>query len=109
MGAATILGRFSYPKVPGDQPWSIIDLQGPASYPNGGQLIYPADFGLQSFDFVAAMQSVFGYTVEIVPTTATIGGAYSVLSVQWYLAGDPVAFDTDLSAASVRLLAIGRY
>ena len=62
--AAQLLSRFSYPKQPGDQPWSIIEVRGPQSYaqvtgmPGGGQQVTAADFGLQSLDFVIPMGTI---------------------------------------------------
>lgn len=88
--ATQLMSRFSYPKVPGDAPWSIIDAIGPTSYtavlpvvepppppppddapeaarlisprvaPTGGQAITASDFGLQSLDWVGAMGSDSG-------------------------------------------------
>ena len=77
-----LLLRFSYPKVPGDSPWSIVDLTGPSSYvqitpgdpgppvtpPSGGQEIFPSDFGLQAFDIILSMASSDGkFAVELIP------------------------------------------
>ena len=60
-----LLTRYGYPKVPGDNPESIIDVVGPTAYvqlvagstgppivqPTGGQRIFASAFGLQSLDF----------------------------------------------------------
>jgi hypothetical protein len=131
--AALLLTRFSYPKVPGDQPWSIIDVTGPASYtevtpgspgppvvaPTGGQEIWAQDFGLQAFDFVVAMGSNDGqYAGVIVPVGGTVtapgeftpGGDFESLLLMWMdlSTGLEATAATDLSASFLRLLAIGR-
>src|SRR5215471_21711463 len=107
--ATALLTRFSYPKVPGDQPESILDVTGPASYtpvtpgtpgppitpPTGGQRITAADFGLQSLDFVIAIGSTDGsYSVIVVPEliepvpnpplpTQLPDGTFSALRLVW--------------------------
>lgn len=132
--ATTLLNRFSYPKVPGDQPWSIIDVTGPVSYaqivpgnpPSGGQQLFAQDFGLTTLDFVMAMGSNDGtYTVIVIPVTGkpglqplgySLGNAFDSLLLQWNET-NPAPPDeeeeapplTDLSGSMVRLLAIGRY
>src|SRR5215467_8560245 len=80
--AAALLTRYSYPKVPGDQYESIIDVTGPASYtplvpgtpgppvtpPTGGQRITAQDFGLLALDLVVSMGSTDGgHYVVVVP------------------------------------------
>lgn len=113
-----LLTRFSYPKVPGDQPWSIIDVRGPANYallltgtpPTGGQLVTAAAFGLQSIDFAMAMDSQNGaWNVHLVPDGFAVGGSFTGVRIAWSSlnAGTQAPAATDLSAAIVRLMAIG--
>jgi hypothetical protein len=119
------LSRFSYPKVPGDEKWSIADVQGPTSYvhitpgtpgpppvaPLGGQEIFPEDFGLQSFDIVLASASYDGlYGVHVIPIWPGPNDTLLRVLLAWYTlaTGAPVAAGTNLSLSMVRLLAIGR-
>lgn len=127
-----LMVRMSYPKVPGDQPWSIIDVTGPASYvpvtpgsptvaPSGGQQIFAQDFGLTALDFVCAMGSSDAiYFVTLIPvngkpgaaaTTYSPGNPFNSVIISWEernpAADVPPA--TNLSTSKVRLLAIGRY
>lgn len=131
--ATALLTRYGYPKVPGDQPESIIDVSGPASYaplvagspgppitpPSGGQRITAQDFGLQSLDYVTGMGSTDGrYFVVIVPElieplpnpplpTQLPDGTFSSLLLAWMqLTGGQAS--GDLSKSTVRLFARGR-
>lgn len=132
--SVTVMSRFSYPKVPGDQPWSVVDVTGPASYvavlpaaappppadeegtlpsaaPSGGQTVTAADFGLQSIDWVGAMGSDDGsYNVSVLPGDFSSGSPLDSVVLLWIDAatGLEVTAGTDLSASTVRLLAIGR-
>lgn len=136
--ATALLTRFGYPKVPGDQPESIIDVSGPKSYVdvywgtplssrglgigNGGQDIAAQDFGLQSLDFVTAMASTDGkYFVLVVPNliqplpnpplpTQLPDGTFSKVTLIWMdvAANQQVGSGTDLSTSTVRLFARGR-
>lgn len=116
---ATVMSRFSYPKVPGDSLWSIVDMSGPASYtevssatpPSGGQKLTAADFGLQSIDWIGAMASDDAqYSVYVAPAPFNSGSPLASALLMWIEAatGAEVAAGTDLSAHTVRLLAIGR-
>jgi hypothetical protein len=122
--ATHILIRLSYPKQPGDTPWSIIDVDGPASYvqitpgspgppvvqPSGGQPVFPQDFGLQSFHIVLAQQSNDGrYAVSAIPVRLEGDDAFNEALLDWIdlATGQQVAAGTNLSRSSVRLLAIG--
>ena len=136
--ATQVMSRFSYPKVPGDTPWSILDATGPASYvavlpvppaappvgdepaaeaaaraaPTGGQTITAADFGLQSLDWVGAMGSdnTGTYSVSVVPGDFNLGAPLDYVLLLWFDAatGAESADGADLSGSTVRLLAIGR-
>ncbi len=107
----------------GDRPYAIIDFAGPASYtavttgspPTGGQAITPADFGL-----VAGLEAIWmvgcsddgQYGVEAFQTTAyNQGQANPTWSLLWYVlnTGAQVTGTTNLSARTVRLIAIGPY
>lgn len=119
---ATVMSRFSYPKVPGDSLWSITDMTGPASYVGisiglggnpvtGGQLVTAADFGLQSLDFVSAMGSNSGqYSVTVFPAPFNPGNEMHSVRLQWNVAstGAQVGSAVNLSLATVRLFAVGR-
>lgn len=131
--ATALLTRYGYPKVPGDQPESIIDVSGPTSYtplvagspgppitpPTGGQRITAEDFGLQSLDFVVGMGSTDGqYLVVVVPQliepltspplpTQLPDGTFRAALLAWLeLAGGQAS--GDLSKSTVRLFARGR-
>ena len=116
--ATALMSRFSYPKVPGDGFWSIVDVTGPASYtqiagtpPTGGQEVTAADFGLQSLDWVGAMGSDNGqYSVIVMPIPFASGAPLGSVLLLWSLAtsGAQAAAGANLSARTVRLLAIGR-
>ena len=122
--AIFLLSRFSYPKQPGDSPWSIVDVEGPASYvhvtpgspgppmvlPTGGQEILPVDFALESFDIVLAMGSYDGlYSVSVVPIWPGPNDTLLRVLLRWTTAaGAQVGAGVDLSQSMVRLLAIGR-
>ena len=124
-----ILVRFSYPKQPGDTPWSIADINGPTSYvqiveespgppvvpPSGGQPLFPRDFALESFHILLAQGSADGgYAVQVIPLlvvdTSNPGGDAFVQALLMWIdlgTGQQVAAGEDLSQFSVRLLAIG--
>lgn len=118
-----ILLRFSYPKVPGDSPWSIADVRGPSSYvqitpgspgppvvpPSGGQSLVPQDFGLQSFDIVLGQASSDGrFAVQVVPLLSG-DDTFDKLLLMWInlATGQQATAGQNLSQSSVRLLAIG--
>lgn len=129
--ATVLLNRFSYPKVPGDQPWSQIDVTGPAAYvqmvpsstpgvpPTGGQEIHAQDFGLQALEFVVAMGSQDGgYWGIIVPLGGSIathkeltpGDDFDSVLLVWMdpTTGLQATAGDDLSTSTMRLLGVGR-
>lgn len=132
--AAAILTRYGYPKVPGDQPESITDVSGPASYtplvpgspgppivpPTGGQRITAQDFGLQSLDYVTGMPSQDGkYFVLVVPLlvepmpnpplpTQLPDGTFSTALLMWMNVTGGTQASGNLSQSTVRLFARGR-
>lgn len=124
--ATQLLVRYSFPKVPGDQPWSIIDVTGPTAYtqlfpqppgtpPQGGQMLTAQDFGLQALDFVVAIGTGDGlYVGEIIPLGGNLvipavfdGDDFAVFLLVWMQATGGEATG-DLSASKMRLLGIGR-
>lgn len=132
--ATALLTRYGYPKVPGDQPESIIDVSGPTSYtalvpgspgppivlPSGGQKITAQDFGLQSLDFVTEMTSMDAkFFVLVVPllvqplpnpplATQLPDGTFSAVLLAWYVVATGAEASGDLSQSTVRLFARGR-
>jgi len=131
--ATALLTRYSYPKVPGDQPESIIDVTGPNPYtafvngspgpplvlPTGGQRITAEDFAMKGLDFVAAMPSPDGrYQVRVVPEmvspppnpqpTQLPDGEFVAVRLVWLDSAGAQA-SGNLSTASVRLFARGRW
>lgn len=116
------------PVPPGDRPWTIIDVDGPASYaaistgtpPTGGQVIKASDIGLQAIDWAQAMGSDNGQYDGICYVVGGLGNPrvggtpnYSnpgtQINLQWITAatGAEVGGGTNLSARRVRLLVIG--
>jgi len=118
-GAAQVVSRYSYPKIPGDSPISAVDVAGPASYtvvtvgtpPTGGQTVPASTFGLQALDFVWAQGSNNGqYDVTVFPLPFTLGDSFPSVMLMWSVAatGAQVTAATNLGAIAVRLFAIGR-
>lgn len=116
---ATVMSRFSYPKVPGDGLWSVADITGPSSYSQinpgtpvtGGQKVTAADFGLQSLDWVGSMADNLGnYMVTAVPQSFAPGAPFSSMVLIWKNAynSNQVSNGANLSTTTVRLMAIGR-
>lgn len=121
--AGTLLVRAGFPKVPGDQPWSVLSIKGPTSYvevvpgapgppvvlPTGGQKVTAQDFGLQALVVVFATASNDGkYSVDVIPVGS---GEFGSVLLSWSAMGATpaeVPAATDLSASTVQLLALGR-
>jgi len=131
--ATALLTRYGYPKVPGDQPDSVLDVTGPTTYtplvpgtpgppvtpPSGGQRITAQDFGLQTLDLVFGMGSTDGrYSVMVVPELIQPppglpspqqlpDGTFSAVRLAWM---DPAGGQAsgNLSTSIVRLFARGR-
>lgn len=88
----------------------LADVTFDSSYPTGGEAVSPPQLGLQSVDFVS-VSSADGYIVEYdyangkliarTPTNVSDGEAAAAAPA------DEVANATDLSAVTVRVLAIG--
>ena len=119
-----LLSRFSFPKQPGDQPWSIVDAIAPDDYeqviwlndaiPIRGQLIHAQDFGLQAIDFAVAMGSNDGFWGVVIPVNfdlqgnqilVTPGGNYPAVRLMWMDQGSQATPDFGVSV--MRILAIG--
>src|SRR5262249_37362825 len=116
---ATVMSRFSYPKVPGDTLESMVDVTGPASYtqlvvgtpPTGGQAVTATECGLQSIDWVQSMGSDNGqYDIVCVPVAFTLGNPLASVRLQWIISatGAEAAAAANLSARTVRLFVKGR-
>ncbi|HEY6370192.1 MAG TPA: hypothetical protein VIX37_06415 [Candidatus Sulfotelmatobacter sp.] len=115
--AAAIMSNFSYPKMPGDQPWSVVDVTGPASYvqiapgPIGGQQITAGDCGVESIDWAqatGASGTPLGYSVNVIPAQFAVGSPTSAVLLQWVnLNLTEATQGQNLSTLTVRLLVIG--
>lgn len=117
------------PSPPGDQPWTIIDIDGPSSYtaitaatpPTGGQVIKATDIGMSNIDFAVAIGSDNGayagecYIVGGLGDPRSGGSpnysqAGSQINLQWITAatGAEVGGGVDLHLRRMRLLVLGR-
>lgn len=131
--ATALLTRYGYPKVPGDQPESIIDVSGPVAYtplvagspgppivpPSGGQVLHAADFGLQALAFVVGVASTDGkYFPLIVPLlieplpnpplpTQLPDGSFSTFILVWMNITGGGQASGNLTQSTIRLFARG--
>lgn len=117
------------PSPPGDEPWTIIDIDGPTSYtvittatpPTGGQTILASDIGMTQIDAAEVMGSDNGaYTGQVYiigglgdprsGATPNFSQPGTKMLLQWITAatGAEVTGTTNLSARRLRLLVIGR-
>lgn len=117
-----ILTHEQFPCPPGNLPWSVADIAGPASYttvsvsagaPGGGQAIASGTLGLPVATIAAfAMGSDDGqYAANIFFNPfAPRRGQNNGIIVQWIVAntGVEVTANTNLSARTMRILAVGR-
>lgn len=113
--AATVMTGFLYPKPPGDQPWSVVDIQGSASYDsiinaNGGQRVTAAQCGLESIDWAMVMGVGVSTMLRVIVSLAGFnkGSPASGLILQWMTTSGEVPQGSNLSTLRVRLLAIGQ-
>lgn len=106
-----------YPAVPGNKPFTIHDITGPASYaqvsngtpPTGGQAVNASDMGLVDVEFAMDGYSDNGqYVAQPILTTRPNGGAPQLI-LRWVVAatGAEASGATNLSARTVRIAAIG--
>lgn len=115
--AGTFLADF--PAVPGNKPFTIVDIPGPASYtqvgvatpPTGGVTINAADIGLTNIEFFMVLGSDNGqYGGEPIIDSTFLGrGAATVRFLAYVLnTGAQVTGATDLSGRTFRVFAFGR-
>lgn len=117
------------PVPPGHLPWTIIDIDGPASYsqistgtpPSGGQVIKASDIGMSQIFWAQAVGSdngthdgvcyiVGGLGNPRSGATPNVSQAGSQINLQWITAatGAEVSGATNLAARHMRLLVIGQ-
>lgn len=117
------------PSPPGDQPWTVIDIDGPASYttitaatpPTGGQVIKATDIGMTTIDWAQCVGSDNGAYDGVCYIVGGLGNPRSggspnysqpgsQINLQWITAatGAEVSGSTNLSARHLRLLVMGR-
>jgi len=96
-----------YVDVWGKHGGAPIDHAGPASYTTGGQTLTASKYGLRSLDYVGGGLSISG-TYEA-KGKAVKRGLSTTYKLVWYVVatGAEVTAATNLSAETVRLLAIG--
>ena|SRR5579872_2439517 len=115
MARALISG--DYPQALGSRRISVIDHVGPASYtqvtvatpPTGGDIVQASEFGLKYLEAVLVEGSDNGaYDGAAFPLSGQLQPSTSV-ALEWITAhtGAEVAGATNLSARTMRLLAIG--
>lgn len=118
-GSATVLSRYSYPKSPGDERWSVIDVVGPSSYtvvtagtpPTGGQVVTASAFGLMSLDCVFEIAGATGVNgVRVLANPYTFGDSMPAVTLLWIVlaTGAQATAAANLSTQAVRLMAVGR-
>lgn len=118
-GTVTVMSRYSYPKSPGDERWSVVDVVGPASYtvvtagapPTGGQVVPASAFGLQSIDAVFALAGTNGTNgVRVIANPYNFGDSMANVTLMWIVlaTGAQATAASNMSAQTVRLIAIGR-
>jgi len=115
MARTTVSG--DYPIVAGNRKMSVIDHAGPSSYtqvsvatpPTGGDTVNASEFGLKFIECLLVMGSDNGaYDGTAFPLAGQFQPSTSVI-LEWVTAhtGAEVAGATNLSARTMRLLAIG--
>lgn len=108
-----------YPAVPGNKPWSIADITGPASYtevtpgatPSGGQVIQASAFGLQRIDAVLGCSGSTTATYDVVAYLVDYGQGKPCTSIRlmWRTSdgGVEVVGTTALDGEQVRIMVVG--
>ena len=123
MAVQGVLTNEQFPCPPGNLPWSVIDIVGPSSYtaitpgaagvaPTGGQAVSCSALGLPvSVIWAQAMGGVNGtYDVVVyLNPFNSLSGSRTGIILQWIVAATGAeAGAVDLSAQTVRIMAIGR-
>jgi hypothetical protein len=121
MAVAGVLTNEQFPCPPGNLPWTMADIVGPASYtqvtngtpPTGGQAVSIAALGLPvSVIWGQCIASDDGqYSAEVILSPFnSLAGSQTGLILKWIVTatGAEVAGAVNLSARTVRVLAIGR-
>ena len=121
MAVQGVLTNEQFPCPPGNLPWTVVDIVGPASYtqvtpgspPTGGQAISISALGLPvSVIWAQAMGSDDGTydAVCLLSPFNPLSGSRTGLILKWTNAatGAEVSGAVDLSARTVRIMAIGR-
>lgn len=108
-----------YPAPPGNKRWVICDIDGPTAYtaitlgtpPTGGQTVRASDIGLQNIEWAQVSGSDNG---QYDGTCYIVGGlgnpaktAGTQMQLQWILAATGAEASGNLSARSLRIVAIG--
>ena len=121
MAVQGVLTNEQFPCVPGNLPWTVVDIVGPTSYtqvtpgspPTGGQAISISALGLPvSVIWAQTMGSDDG-TYDVVALLSpfnSLAGSQTGIILEWITAatGTQVSGATNLSARTVRVMAIGR-
>jgi hypothetical protein len=108
-----------YPAPPGNKRWVICDIDGPNPYtvitvgtpPTGGQVVRAGDIGLSNIEWAQVSGSDNGqydgvcYVVGSVGNPAKVGGTQ--INLQWLTAATGAEASGNLSARSLRIVAIG--
>lgn len=87
--------------------WSPLDISGSASYQTGGDSIDPTSFGFNSYiwQLTGAVSQSGNYYV----LPRALNSGFTQWQLVWFtIAGAQVTANTDLSAETVRLAAIGQ-
>lgn len=108
-----------YPSPPGNKRWVICDIDGPTAYtaitpgtpPTGGQVVRATDIGMQTIEWAQVSGSDNGqydgtcYVVGGLGNPALRGGTQ--VNLQWISAATGAEASGNLSARSLRMIAMG--
>ncbi len=121
MAVNGVLTNEQFPCVPGNLPWTVADIVGPASYtqvsngspPTGGQAVSISALGLPvSVIWAQTMGSDDGQydCIVLLSPFNSLAGSLTGLILKWVTAatGAEVGGGVNLSARTVRVMAIGR-
>lgn len=114
--------NLEYPAPPGNKPFVLVDIDGPASYTaitpgtpiTGGQeiIVTPSGMGLNRIEWAQSMGDSTGtYDVVCYVSPFNRNNNTTTLILQWLTAatGAEVAGATNLSGSVIRVLMIGRF